>query len=351
MRRGFTLIELIVIIAIIVLLLCLTISPVFIATGLYHLLAGWVLYLQRTLPEVQPKSAGIITFLVAMFALLCLLHSFCRWLSRSRSDSAAQPTWRWPWTIKCLALVLLAFAAGICAVGMVHQVGWLASSKELIVKETYTKFREAANEMLSSSNLRQCVLAMHNYHSDYKQLPPVFSTSKEGKPLLSWRVLMLPYLEHGELYKKFKLDEPWDSPHNLAVLENNPMPQVFELPGWREAGWREGDSKKTYYRAFYSKPEAIKAAGLTYGSLITLGTIADQDGTANTAVLIEGSPVFWTKPEDIEYHQDKPLPEVVSFWRAKTVQLAMFDGSIRTIQQAITQEELKALVTRNGGER
>jgi hypothetical protein len=36
---------------------------------------------------------------------------------------------------------------------------------------------------------------------------------------LSWRVKLLPYLEQDHLYRQFKLNEPWDSPHNQALLK------------------------------------------------------------------------------------------------------------------------------------
>lgn len=349
MRRGITLIEVIVVLLLIFLLGALSAQPMFIFTGLYHLLAGWLYYLFRTLPEVQPRWSAILTFLVAILALLYLLHSFLRWLSKNPTDTAAPATWRWSWTIKCLALVLLAFAAGICTVGMVHQVGWLASSKELVVKETYTKFHEAARKMLSGSNMRQLVIAMHKYHDDYDHLPPVFTTSKEGKPLLSWRVLILPYLEQDELFKKFKHDEPWDSPHNKAVLEQNPMPQIFEHPNKRD-----GDTKHTYYRALYSKPGARLAAGLTYGSKLTLGTVSKEDGTATSALLLEGDPVIWTKPEDIEFDASRPLPVMSPHWFNDMFQVALFDGSIRSVRLQFAKSDeaaFKALLTRNGGEK
>ena len=59
---------------------------------------------------------------------------------------------------------------------------------------------------------------MHNYQAVNQTFPPAASVDKQGKPLLSWRVAILPYLEQQELYNKFKLDEPWDSPRNNKEL-------------------------------------------------------------------------------------------------------------------------------------
>jgi hypothetical protein len=57
---------------------------------------------------------------------------------------------------------------------------------------------------------------MHNYHGEHGRLPPAAVCGPDGTPLLSWRVLILPFIEQQALYRQFKLDEPWDGPHNLA---------------------------------------------------------------------------------------------------------------------------------------
>ena len=79
---------------------------------------------------------------------------------------------------------------------------------------------------------------MHSYHDTYKRLPPAAVYDKNGKPLLSWRVLLLPYLEQKNLYMQFKLDEPWDSPHNARLAKT--LVKVF-------APLEDG---KTHYRVF-----------------------------------------------------------------------------------------------------
>ena len=77
------------------------------------------------------------------------------------------------------------------------------------------------------NNMKQICLAMLNYEATYQSFPPA-AIEKDGKPLLSWRVAILPFLEEDALYKQFHLDEPWDSPHNLEVAKK--MPSVFQSP-------------------------------------------------------------------------------------------------------------------------
>ena len=72
------------------------------------------------------------------------------------------------------------------------------------------------------NNLKQIGLAMHNYHDARGRLPAAYTVDKDGKPLLSWRVLILPYTEEAALYKEFHLDEPWDSEHNKNLIARMP---------------------------------------------------------------------------------------------------------------------------------
>ena len=89
--------------------------------------------------------------------------------------------------------------------------------------------RGAARRMTASNNLKQVMLGLHNYHDAYKRLPPSAITDDNGKPLLSWRVAVLPFVEEQALYEKFHLDEPWDSEHNLPLSKE--LPAAYDLPG------------------------------------------------------------------------------------------------------------------------
>lgn len=347
MKHLFTLIKGFVMIFILITLIgSLFSGSFFFFTGLYHLAVGWCYYLVRTLPNITFKWSSIAFFVIACTLLLYATHRFVNWLVTQTKDieeKEATPV-PWSWTIKGLFLVILAFAAGISAVGMVHQTSWLLSGKERVL---VGGIRSAANQMMSASNMRNCMMAMHNYHTDFKQLPSVFRMDKKtAQPLLSWRVTLLPYLENDELFKKFKLDEPWDSTHNLAVVFNNPMPSVYRHPDKSD-----NNSKETHYRAFYSRPGTKVSAGLTFNDKITLGMIREADGIANTVCLFEGEPVLWTKPDDIEIADHLILPTFKPFWRNNYFQAAMFDGSIQSVRIDTPPEQLRALATYNGKEK
>ena len=73
----------------------------------------------------------------------------------------------------------------------------------------------------SKNNLKQILIGVHGYCDANGAVPNNVLDAKAKKPLLSWRVHLLPYLEENELYKQFKLDEAWDSETNMKLVENS----------------------------------------------------------------------------------------------------------------------------------
>src|SRR5262249_39906828 len=85
----------------------------------------------------------------------------------------------------------------------------LPAAEEKQLLEMVGKVKAAADRLISANNLKQLALAMHFYHDVHKRLPGPAIVDRNGKPLLSSRVAILPYVEQNALYKEFKLDEPW----------------------------------------------------------------------------------------------------------------------------------------------
>ena len=94
--------------------------------------------------------------------------------------------------------------------------------------------REAARKIKCTENLKQIGVAIQEYHLKYGCFPPAFIGDGKGKPKHSWRVLILPFLGEQELYAKYRFDEPWDSPHNMALAGE--MPEVYRCPSDRVSG-------------------------------------------------------------------------------------------------------------------
>jgi prepilin-type processing-associated H-X9-DG protein len=204
------------------------------------------------------------------------------------------------------------------------------------VLEGVQRVREAATRIRSANNLKQIALAMHNYHDATGSFPPQAIYDKNGKPLLSWRVLILPYVEQQNLFKEFHLDEPWDSEHNKKLLARIP-PVYVPVDG---KGMKGTD---TYYQAFVGK-------GAFFEGKKGLGIRDFTDGTSNTLMVVEaGDPVPWSKPDDLPFDPGKKLPKLGGLF-ANGFNAAFCDGSVRFIQKSVAEKVLRALITRNGGE-
>ena len=199
--------------------------------------------------------------------------------------------------------------------------------------------RDAGQRAESTNKMKQLALAMHNYHDTYKHLPPAYVASKDGKPLLSWRVLLLPYLERNDLYKQFHLDEPWDSPNNKKLIER--MPTVYESPNSKVSGeW------KTNY-------VTVRSEDTIFPGKKAISFREIRDGTSNTIMLVEANDdqaVIWTKPDDFEYDQQDPIRDLVGLWPDGFL-AGLADGSVRFIWSSTNPTDLKAFFTRNGGEK
>ncbi|HEY1602390.1 MAG TPA: DUF1559 domain-containing protein [Pirellulales bacterium] len=201
--------------------------------------------------------------------------------------------------------------------------------------------REAARRAQSQNNLKQIALAMHNYLSATGRFPARAIRDKDGKPLLSWRVAILPYLEgiEGEsLYDEFHLDEPWDSEHNKKLIAR--MPTVFANPNVQEPG-------KTDYLA-------VVGEGTFFGSFAPrTGLTAHDitDGLSNTIMVVEADAdqvVEWTRPNDLKLDPDKPLAGLGKL-RPSGFNALFADGSVR-FMGPIDPEVFKGLLTFAGGE-
>jgi type II secretory pathway pseudopilin PulG len=201
--------------------------------------------------------------------------------------------------------------------------------------------REAARRVQSLNNMRQIQLAMLNYHSAHGKFPARAIFDKAGKPLLSWRVQILPFIEGKALQQQFHLDEPWDSEHNKQLIAA--MPSIYRNPN------RPADNKTNYLLPVGKGTSRIDTL---FGSDKGVRIRDIHDGTSKTVMIVEtdeNRAVIWTKPDDLEVDMDHPRAGLGGF-RAGGILVGLCDGSVRMLRPTISDKTLKALFTENGGE-
>lgn len=224
---------------------------------------------------------------------------------------------------------------------VVVTTGSIDESAKFIADLQQLRWGDARPQALNS--LKQIALAMHNFHDVHGYFPPHALVDEEGNKLLSWRVLILPYLGEQTLYDAFRLDEPWDSEHNSQLIGR--MPQVLQSRDVPAAG---GEPFAGMTR-FVAPLTASSVFGRP-GPGVPIRNITD--GTSNSLLVVESGrehAVVWTRPEDLIVDEAAPLESIVGSGGAGFT-ACLCDGSARHLPATVSPDTLRALLTIDGGE-
>jgi hypothetical protein len=215
----------------------------------------------------------------------------------------------------------------------------------LVAGAYYAYYGEPGCSMHCLNQLQQISLAVHCYAQAYHCLPPAYIADHDGHPLLSWRVLILPYLGENDVFKKVRLNEPWDSPHNREVFQKATGPNYY------------------FHCCSATSPECDTSYVMVVGRNMTsdgphsvrLGDI--KDGASNTILLVEikNSGIHWAEPRDLAFDSmsfrvNDPNWKGVGSYHNGVAHVALCDASIRSINDNFEPRVLKSLLTINGSE-
>lgn len=202
--------------------------------------------------------------------------------------------------------------------------------------------RQVAQRMQAANQLKQIGLALHNFAQVNRVFPAGYSAYTNGKPLLSWRVHILPYLEEDALYRQFHLDEPWDSPHNKTLIAR--MPAAYRSPRSKAKPGMTNYLGAAGADGIFVRPAPGTNLGTSFANI--------TDGTSNTIMTVEvsdESAVIWTKPSDFALNKQDPKKGLLGLMPGG-FNAGLADGSVRFVPDGITPELLRALFTKSGCE-
>jgi prepilin-type processing-associated H-X9-DG protein len=204
--------------------------------------------------------------------------------------------------------------------------------------------REAARRAMCINNMKQIGVAMQMYHDQYKCFPPAYIPDENGRPMHSWRVLLLPFMEQQAIYEQYDLNEPWDGPNNsrLAGMIDN----VYRCP---------------------SEDTSVHPAETNYVMIVGPGTISDgptptqigqiTDGVANTIMVVEvaGSGIHWTEPRDLKLEDAASslsggAGNGIGGKHRGVANILFCDGRVDSLAKPIDPNRLKGMTTVAGGE-
>lgn len=199
---------------------------------------------------------------------------------------------------------------------------------------------QAAQRAQCTNNLKEIGLALYNYEHFYGTLPPAYTTDASGRPLHSWRTLILPYMEQTSLYDSIDLTKPWNDPANSTAAQTTVS--AFLCPSHAEFI----RPNQTVYLASASAISALLPT--------TPRPTADiKDGAMNTLLVVEvdsAHAVPWISPQDADPALILELTTSETHRHPGGFNAALANGSVRFLKASIPPDTLRALITANGGE-
>ncbi len=198
--------------------------------------------------------------------------------------------------------------------------------------------RGASRRSQCKNNLKQIGLALHNYHEAHGQFPPAYTVDENGKPLHSWRTLILPYIDQAPLYNTINLSKPWNDPANAKACVTA-IP-VYQCPSPKFS------AAQTSYLAIVTSNSAMRPVEGRKMSEIT-------DGLSNTMFVIEvpaNRAVHWMSPQDADESLVLNFGPETKLDHSGGVHALLGDGSVRFLSVNLPAETRRALMSATGNE-
>jgi len=225
--------------------------------------------------------------------------------------------------IGCVPALLLLAAAAVVIAMMLPSV---------------RRTRSSARRSQCKDNLKQIAVALYNYERDYHSLPPAYTVDADGKPLHSWRTLILPYLGMNPLYDTINLSKPWNDPANAEAC--NIIVPEFHCPA------NAGPPNHSTYMAIVAPNGCFRPTEPRRFSEIT-------DNLSETLMVIEvpvDRSVHWMSPNDADESLVMGIGLESKLSHLNGMDAAFCDGSIRFLSAGMPADQRRALISIAGGD-
>jgi len=289
------------------------------------------------LPEPEPAARPwqySLRHLLAVMAAVCVAGAGYQWIGPGVLCFVAFAAAAW------MFFVAIERRPGATVAVIVALVGiFLLLSLPAVVPPGPRRIAKRAS---CQSNLKQISLALQNYHDVYHSFPPAYVADANGKPMHSWRVLILPFLEYKPLYDQYRFDEPWDGPNNSQLAVDL---KILMCP----ADGNRGKGQTSYV--------AVVGPGTAWPGAKSIDIADIKDGINNTILVVEvhNSGISWMEPRDLDVSQ-MPMninPKTglgISSGHPKCAQAARADGSVFVLDENTPPATIRAMLTIAGGE-
>jgi prepilin-type processing-associated H-X9-DG protein len=299
-----------------------------------ELVLGWVPFLWRLPSRISWAGGTVAVSAAALLLFTAGVHVTGRsWRRRTGAGS-----WKLRWSLAGVAAMFVLFTAGVCLIGVTHQVAWLSASEEPLLGETLRSSLGRSSHL----NLRLIGSAAWTHQDSAGTFPSGATFTPDGGMLHSWETQLLPYLWYSS--REIDLTVPWNDPKNVPYFRSV-LPD-FINPEFRPAPLTDLDGFGLSHYAANSRVmgpnRAMKVQDIT-------------DGTANTILVGEvnanfkpwGHPVNWRDPARGINQSPNGFGGPRSSGGA---QFLMADGSVRLINERVSPGVLRALATPDGKE-
>lgn len=230
--------------------------------------------------------------------------------------------------------------------GMVFLTAFALIGSSIWLVDAVKDAREAACNSQCQGRMNQLTFALFNYHETYKCFPPAFIADEDGKPMHSWRVLILPFLDLKKEYDQYNFSEPWDGPTNRKLAEKIDM------------HWFQCASGPNYEKSLTTDYVVVVGAGTAFPGSQSSSAEDFKDGKENSILLVEiaNSNIHWMEPRDLNFdemsfvvnHPDRPS---ISSPHPCGPAVVFADGiTAYRVAQSLRPESLRALATIAGRE-